>query len=535
MVIVLAVTILNGEFTSNDTTIDTTGLQGTIPIGTLLPLSGDLSSDAVAYKVALQLAKSDFNDYLNNKNASWNLELVHEDSGTNPLIALEKLTSLNDKNINLIVGPSSSGELRNIMDYANSNGMLLFSPSSTAPSLAIPNDSVYRLTPDDSKQGPAVAKLLVDHGVNVIIQVARADAWGDGLSVSIDNSFVNRGGTVEQTFSYDPESPEFSVIASVLSETITKQIATHGAENVGVVVIGFSETIYLMQSAVEYGILDDVLWFGTDSVAADTKFINDPVVLEFVDKVKFPSTLVSAEDNDIRADVESRIIKQTNNIPSTYAFSIYDIVWILGLAIEEANSSDVGNITPIIADVASKYNGAVGNAQLNDAGDLDKSNYDIWEIVNEEWLITGTYDSSVDSISYLDMHSNLHQSADGTDSTELKNNIKDIVNDTIAQYDGDLSSVVTLQFGDYYSFVLSGDMDKILVHPNDKAIGVHPVGLNNADIPIDVIIKTLNSGEGLWVDYVYENPATGNEESKRSWLVLHEGYVFGSGYYNPTD
>ena len=39
--------------------------------------------------------------------------------------------------------------------------------------------------------------------------------------------------------------------------------------------------------------------------------------------------------------------------------------------------------------------------------------------------------------------------------------------------------------------------------------------------------------DGVWVDYRWKNPVTGEIERKSSWIVLHDGYVFGSGIYKP--
>ncbi len=36
---------------------------------------------------------------------------------------------------------------------------------------------------------------------------------------------------------------------------------------------------------------------------------------------------------------------------------------------------------------------------------------------------------------------------------------------------------------------------------------------------------------GVWVDYQYEDPLTGAVTPKSSWVVLHDGYVFGCGIY----
>lgn len=374
------------------------GLRESVMIGALMPLTGESSLHGEDRKAAAEMAVSDFNDYLKDNNANWNLKLVSEDSATSPVIALEKLTSFNDKNIHIVIGPSSSAELRNVMEYSGSNGMLLFSPSSTAPSLAIPDDMVYRLTPDDSKQGPAIASLLVSNGIDVVIQVVRADAWGEGLSAIISESFEGKGGIVAQTIMYNPESPEFSVTTLLLAKTVNDQILLHDAENIGVIMLGFSETLQFMQSASEHDILDDVAWFGSDGNDQEEIIIMDPLGVEFANKVKFTSTILSSENNEIRQDVKDRLVKQLGRVPNTYAFSTYDIVWILGLAMIDANSSNVDDLTLIIPKIASNYHGAIGNTTLNEAGDLDTSNYDVWGIRNGEWIKVGNYSSDTDSI-----------------------------------------------------------------------------------------------------------------------------------------
>ena len=37
--------------------------------------------------------------------------------------------------------------------------------------------------------------------------------------------------------------------------------------------------------------------------------------------------------------------------------------------------------------------------------------------------------------------------------------------------------------------------------------------------------------EGKWVGYVYLNPTTEKEEQKHTWVVKHDGLIFGSGWY----
>ena len=53
-----------------------------------------------------------------------------------------------------------------------------------------------------------------------------------------------------------------------------------------------------------------------------------------------------------------------------------------------------------------------------------------------------------------------------------------------------------------------------------------------AVIPAQGIIDTISKGTGMWVSYEHTNPVTGQDETKRTWIVLHGGLIFGSGYYS---
>ena len=40
---------------------------------------------------------------------------------------------------------------------------------------------------------------------------------------------------------------------------------------------------------------------------------------------------------------------------------------------------------------------------------------------------------------------------------------------------------------------------------------------------------------GHWIDYLWPNPATEGIELKRTWAIRYDGYLFGSGYYEPVE
>ena len=46
------------------------------------------------------------------------------------------------------------------------------------------------------------------------------------------------------------------------------------------------------------------------------------------------------------------------------------------------------------------------------------------------------------------------------------------------------------------------------------------------------IIDKISRGTGTWVSYAHTHPVTGETETKRTWLVMHGGLIFGAGYYS---
>ncbi|MEE9339546.1 MAG: cache domain-containing protein [Methylococcaceae bacterium] len=83
-----------------------------------------------------------------------------------------------------------------------------------------------------------------------------------------------------------------------------------------------------------------------------------------------------------------------------------------------------------------------------------------------------------------------------------------------------------------YAFVIDYDTKKIVAHPNTELLGQDSFALINASESEESILENLKNNDGHWVYYDFTNPETGNEEPKTSWFKLHDGLIFGSGFYN---
>ena len=365
------------------------GIEGTVNIGMLFPLTGDLASHGEERMMSALLAVDDFNEYLAEKGNTWSLNGIVEDSQTNPVIALEKVTSMKAKGANVVIGPASSTNLRNLMGYATANNMLLISYSSTAPSLAIPGDNVFRTVPDDNNQGPVLANLVASHGVEVIVPVWRGDAWGDGLREATVNAATKAGYIVDEGIRYNPEAPEFSASTSLLAKQVQEYVDQYGVDKVGVVIMSFAEVLQFMQSAAGHDILYDVMWFGSDGSTNEQSLVEDPIGLEFSQAVNFTTVQFAATDTPAKTRVTEHIVSEFGRTPNVYAYGAYDAVWLAGLAMEAAQSANTNDIKENIMAVAENHIGAVGSTKLNEAGDLDSTAYAIWTIRDNKWMIIG--------------------------------------------------------------------------------------------------------------------------------------------------
>ncbi len=373
------------------------GTQDTYTLGHIAPLTGDLSQYGQDGIAAARLAEADFNEYLEKVGATWRLALAHEDSQTNPVLALEKITALKARGIDTSIIYSSAA-VNSVKGYVDANGMVVISATSTAPQLAVSGDGVFRLVPDDTRQGPALAELVSGSGVEIMVPIWRGDTWGDGLHRTAVDAFVAMGGTADEGIRYNPESPALSVSASVLAERVGALVDEHGADRVGVLTIGFAETLELMQEASVHDILDDVLWFCTDGITNNSALIDDPIGLAFVESTRLRGTQPAAAETPQRTDVEARLVDELGRVPNTYSFGVYDAVWLFGKSVLESGSTDAEAIRAALPAVAGAHSGAIGHTALNDAGDLDSGDFAIWGVIDGEWEVVGTYMSQAGTI-----------------------------------------------------------------------------------------------------------------------------------------
>ena len=85
--------------------------------------------------------------------------------------------------------------------------------------------------------------------------------------------------------------------------------------------------------------------------------------------------------------------------------------------------------------------------------------------------------------------------------------------------------------GQWYVFMIDED-GTVIAHANPALVGqLASDVLGPNDYPTGAAVAATADEDGAWFDYTFTNPATASVETKHSWMVIHDGITFGSGWY----
>lgn len=152
----------------------------TYKIGLIAPLTGNVSVYGIAVKNAAELAKDEIN-------AAGGIDgmmvefVVMDDKGDSAegVSAFNKLIS---DGITTILGPVTSGVTSAVTSIANSEGVVMLTPTSTADTITTESDFVFRSCFKDSYQGVMGAKFLSENGYKkTAVLYCAGDAYSKGL------------------------------------------------------------------------------------------------------------------------------------------------------------------------------------------------------------------------------------------------------------------------------------------------------------------------------------------------------------------
>jgi branched-chain amino acid transport system substrate-binding protein len=372
--------------------------QREVLLGGLFSLTGGWSTLGKAGRASLELAIEDVNTYLAGNAAGIRFVAAIEDTKLNPDTALAKVRLLKARGVQLLIGPQSSGEVERLKAFVDANGMLLVSPSSTAGTLAIVGDNVFRFTPSDSLEGVAIAAMMWADGKRTIIPVWRDDPGNAGLEKATRTAFTALGGTVLPGIK---TTSQFSAIAAQLSTQVRAAAAQSEPAKVGVYLPTFdTDAVALFEAACTDAVLGSVHWYGGDGTARAEVLLRSPEAAEFATRVGYPNPIFGLEEGarDIWAPLAARIRARSNTEPDAFALAIYDAVWVVARGYVASGATlSIEQLKKAFTTAASTHYGATGWTALNDAGDRKYGDFDYWAIrmVNgaPQWTLVARYET----------------------------------------------------------------------------------------------------------------------------------------------
>ena len=288
------------------------------------------------------------------------------------------------KGAHLVIGPQSSSEVLAIKDLSASLGVLVVSQGSTASSLAIPNDNVFRFVPTDHVEGKAITDLMVKNGATEIVPMWRNDAGNQGLSDTVRSTAPSSGVNVTPGYRYEPDTTDFTTGLAAITTQVNDAIATVGVDHVAVYLAGFEETAKVLAAAKAIPDLAGVAWYGGDGSAQATALIDNKRGAAFaVSAHGYPSPLVALPADRATKDAALiKLISKKAKAPAdAFTLAAYDALNVSAQALVAAGpSADNAALQSAFTTAADGYEGVTGTIELDAAGDRATAPYAFWSI-----------------------------------------------------------------------------------------------------------------------------------------------------------
>jgi branched-chain amino acid transport system substrate-binding protein len=386
-VLSLSLIALSGCSESDSSSSDTTttvAITTTVKVGALLDLTGDGKTLGLASQSVLEAGVESA------AAEGVKIELDVRDTGGDPETALKELTSLNEAGVTSVIGPQTSSEAKNILPYADANGMILISQGSTASTLAVPTDSLFRMVPTDKVEGIASGDLITYFGPVTLITANRDDAGNNGLVSTVSADVAASGNTVIAGPTYAPEDTDFAGVAQKIADAVA---SADSSVQKAVYLAGYGEVAQILAEASGIAGLQGIPFFGGDGSAQSTDLTDNATGAAFAagSADGFASPLPVIGDD---AATPPEALLKADPEPDPLAYGAYDALMIL-TAVFAKDGADLkgADLRTAFMTAAEGFKGVTGVVTLDASGDRATMPYAYWGICEVdkafEWKVLG--------------------------------------------------------------------------------------------------------------------------------------------------
>ncbi|CAM3385932.1 branched-chain amino acid ABC transporter substrate-binding protein [Kibdelosporangium persicum] len=194
--------------------------KGTLTVGVIAPLSGELTALGVGIRNSAQLAVDQANEKCTVK--GYKLVLDPQDDEKNPQKAGQAATKLSsDPNTVGVIGTLNSSTSQTVQPILSGKKIVQISPANTSPTLTRGEDyknapkrqfdTYFRVCTTDDSQGPFAANYLVQKaGKKKIAVIADGKTYGEGLANEFEAKAKANGATIVAREKVGEKDTDFS-------------------------------------------------------------------------------------------------------------------------------------------------------------------------------------------------------------------------------------------------------------------------------------------------------------------------------------
>jgi len=302
-----------------------------------------------------------------------------EDANGQANTHLEKVQGFKSMGVTIFQGGGWSSQAQSSLSYCNSNKMVMWSSSSTSPTLAIADDYLFRMCPIDSALAPALCDVMWSYGIKSIIIFQRGDSWGDGIVNLMKPYWAAKGGEIAgDVVRYAAEATDFSNYLQQANGFAQTAVNKYGGNNekVGVVLLSFDEFPVIATQCSSFTPLYDCPFFGGDGTAVSTRGMDDAP--NEVNHMRVFSLMAKSPESSLFNALKTRYETLTKQQYTAYGAYAYDVNFVIANSVIMAQSQKGEDVVSLQIPVAMQTWGAGGWCSLAANGDRLAPPFYVW-------------------------------------------------------------------------------------------------------------------------------------------------------------
>lgn len=339
------------------------GDSGTITLGMIGPLTGSVAVYGTHIENGVKLAIEEINAAggVTLSDGTHQLAVEVKDDQGDSTECVNAMNALISDGIQLVVGSATSGCTSAITSIANSEDVVMITPSGTADSLTTTMDYVFRTCFRDSFQGELAAQYALDEGYTKVgVVYCSADTYSAGLRDAFIAACQDKGLDVVAEES----------VATMTEVDYTNQFNKMVSAGAELVFTPFYYDVmgpYLVPQARSAGFTGVLLGGdGVDSTETTIPAGADLSVYNDVYFVNHYSTELATSDVS-KNFVESYEAKY-GDTPNNFDALAYDAVYVYKAAMEACGASDAASVQAALADTSAAYDSTCGTFSFDETG-----------------------------------------------------------------------------------------------------------------------------------------------------------------------